>query len=56
VYIGTTVQYGRHLEYGTRNMLARPWLRRTFAEERGKMIDILRADAGKMISAQLGGK
>ena len=56
VYVGTDVQYGRHLEYGTRNMPARPWLRRTFAEERNKMIDILRADAAKAITAQLGGK
>jgi len=56
VYIGTNVKYGRHLEYGTRKMAARPWLRRTFAEERAKMIDILRADAAKIITAQLGGK
>lgn len=56
VAIGTNLLYGRHLEYGTRNMPARPWLRRTFAEERNKMIDILRADAGKSITAQLGGK
>lgn len=56
VYIGTLVKYGRHLEYGTVKMPARPWLRRTFAEERDRMIDILRTDAGKMITAQLGGK
>lgn len=26
---GTRVRYGRYLEYGTRRMLARPWLSRT---------------------------
>lgn len=56
VTVGTNLKYGRYLEYGTRKMAARPWLRRTFAEERTKMIDILRKDAAAVITAKLGGK
>lgn len=26
-YVGTSVEYGKHLEFGTRRMAARPWLR-----------------------------
>ena len=30
VAVGTAVMYGRHLEFGTRNMFSRPWLQPSF--------------------------
>jgi len=30
IYVGTRVKYGRHLEYGTSRMAARPWLLPSF--------------------------
>ena len=30
VSVGTAVMYGRHLEFGTRNMFSRPWLQPSF--------------------------
>jgi phage gpG-like protein len=36
--VGTNVEYGRHLELGTRRgLLPRPWLRRAFAESMGEI-------------------
>ena len=29
-YVGTAIRYGRYLEFGTTNMLPRPWLGRSF--------------------------
>ena len=40
--VGTTVPYGKYLELGTQKMRPRPWLRRTLAEERKKIEDIIR--------------
>lgn len=56
VTVGTNVKHGRHLEYGTRKMPARPWCRRTFNEERKAMTEILRVETQKIITAKLGGK
>jgi len=33
VRVGTDLAYGRHLEFGTENMVARPWLRPAVAKE-----------------------
>ncbi len=32
--VGTTIRYGKYLEFGTSKMRPRPWLRRTLGEER----------------------
>ena len=40
---GTNLLYGRWLEIGTRNMAARPWLRRALAECRDQIRAILSA-------------
>lgn len=40
--VGTNVEYGRHLELGTKKgILPRPWLRRALAETAGKIQQIL---------------
>jgi HK97 gp10 family phage protein len=39
--VGTNVIYGRFLEFGTRRMAARPWLRRALAEMRAAITAIL---------------
>lgn len=39
--IGTNLLYGRWLELGTKNMLARPWLRRALAETKTQVLAIL---------------
>lgn len=39
--VGTNLEYGRHLELGTRHMAARPWLRRALNESRQKLVSIL---------------
>lgn len=45
--VGTNVEYGKHLELGTKRGIApRPWLRRALAECRGK-IDSLLSSIGR---------
>lgn len=40
--VGTNVEYGRHLELGTKKGLApRPWLRRALAEMQGRVAELL---------------
>ena len=46
MYVGTTLEYGKHLEHGTMNMQERPWLQpaldamiQRFREELEKAID-----------------
>jgi hypothetical protein len=38
--VGTDMKKGPMLEYGTKNMAARPWLRRSFEESEGKVKEI----------------
>ena len=40
--VGTNLRYGRWLELGTSKMAARPWLRRSLAECRARIRDILK--------------
>lgn len=40
--VGTNIKYGRYLEFGTRKMAARPWLRRSLDEMRGEIKAIMR--------------
>lgn len=51
--IGTNVPYGRYLEFGTKHMAARPWLRRTLKENRQRIVDII--TRGESVSIQVGG-
>lgn len=39
-HVGTSKKYGAQLEFGTRNMAPRPWLRPTFEKMTGKIKDI----------------
>lgn len=39
--VGTPLDYGKFLEFGTRNMGARPWLRKSFLESIDKVKSIL---------------
>ena len=54
VRVGTNVPYGRFLEYGTRKMAARPWLRPGLAEylptaQRVLMTELRRQIAGGLL-------
>lgn len=35
--VGTDLEYGKALEFGTKNMAARPWLKRSFDESMDKV-------------------
>lgn len=39
--VGTDLDYGRKLEYGTRHMAPRPWLERSFKEAEEDVKDVL---------------
>jgi len=39
-YVGTSLDYGRMLEFGTSRMAARPWLRKSFEESSAKVKSI----------------
>lgn len=39
--VGTNLAYGKYLEFGTAKMRSRPWLRRTLAEEREPIRQII---------------
>jgi hypothetical protein len=41
-FVGTAVQYGPHLEFGTRNMEPRPWLFPAFERQRRNFVNRLR--------------
>lgn len=41
--VGTNLRYGRYLEFGTKKMAARPWLRRALAEKRDAIRRLLTA-------------
>lgn len=43
--VGTNVEYGRHLELGTkRGLRPRPWLRRALAEMQSRVLQLLAGD------------
>ena len=41
--IGTKIEHGTHLEFGTKKMLPRPWLMPTFEENKINIMDSIRA-------------
>ncbi len=43
--VGTPLAYGKFLEFGTRRMQARPFLRRTLAEESGRLATIAKGES-----------
>jgi len=38
--VGTALEYGKCLEYGTRSILPRPWLRLSFEKSKQKIHEI----------------
>lgn len=47
--VGTALDYGQHLEFGTRRMPARPWLGPAYARLRPRMIALLRSAIGNAL-------
>lgn len=41
-HIGTNVKHGRYMEFGTRNILPRPWLRPAFDREKDKLAKFMK--------------
>lgn len=41
-HVGTNVKHGKHTEYGTRTMAARPWLRPAWEKNKGKLAKFLK--------------
>lgn len=39
--VGTDLEYGKNLEFGTRKMAARPWLSRAITENSDKIINLI---------------
>jgi len=54
VRVGTNVPYGRFLEYGTRKMAARPWLRPGLSEYRDRFNRIVMLELRRRIAGGLG--
>jgi HK97 gp10 family phage protein len=48
--VGTSVAYGRFLEFGTSRMAARPWIRRTLKEQRATLAQIIERGGSVSIS------
>lgn len=42
--VGTDLEYGRHLEYGTRNMEPRPWIKPSIEKVLPELNDLFRSD------------
>lgn len=55
VSVGTAVEYGRFLEFGTYRMLPRPWLRRALAESKTQALAAFKAGMTRSFSASIGG-
>lgn len=49
--VGTALSYGRFLELGTAKMAARPFLRRTLAEEQAKIVRMIVGDGQGTVTA-----
>jgi len=47
LHVGTNVNYAQHVEYGTRNMAAQPFLRRALHDNRGKLLKGYKAEIHK---------
>jgi hypothetical protein len=52
--VGTDLKYGFWLEYGTRQMEARPWLRPSLLENKEAIMDNFRLAIDKAIRAYYG--
>ena len=48
--VGTNVEYAPHHEYGTSKMKARPFLRPTFDENKGKIREMIRNEIEKKVA------
>ena len=44
VFVGTDLDYGKFLEFGTKNMEARPWLNRAFKKMRPKILTLIEVE------------
>lgn len=45
--VGTNLEYGKHLEFGTQNMAARPWLQPALERARPQLVKIFRKGRGQ---------
>ena len=55
-FVGTSVEYGKHLEFGTKKMAARPWLRPAMEKNEAKLTESITNAIKKAISNVRGGQ
>lgn len=55
VSVGTAVEYGRYLEFGTYRMLPRPWLRRALAESKPQALAAFKVGMARAFGRSIGG-
>lgn len=55
-FVGTSVEYGKYLEFGTSKMAARPWLRPAMERNQAKLTESITNAIKESISNVRGGK
>jgi len=54
VYVGREAFYARFVEFGTRNMPAKPFLRPALRENRGRVMSAVRSTIGRILNRRAG--